>query len=197
MESFSFHSASKYFMAAISLHDKEDCNEDLMKIYELALKPLFAVGDFEKLEQVTTALSKSSEERHRLNASYYRVRFLGSRGKYDGKPNCCLQQRRTPQLKLNQSSSTEALPVVLRAIEQLLDEAIPSQITKELISEQAKETMALLSNYSEAQILSLPALSDERKLVRTKNVELAYVSLQLHITPGFFLFDTDGNEVSE
>ena len=65
----------------------------------------------------------------------------------------------------NHLSSPEALSVVLLALEQL-DEAIPSEITKELISEQAKETVALLSKYSEAQILSLPAMSDERKLVR-------------------------------
>ena len=82
-------------MAAISLRDNEDDKEEnpdlpLMKIYELALKPLFTVGDFERLEKVTTALSKSTEEKDRLNASYYRVRFLGSTGKYNGEPNCCL-----------------------------------------------------------------------------------------------------------
>ena len=47
MESFSFHSAATYFLAAISLSSGEEFF--LLKVYGLSLKPLFSIGDFVNL----------------------------------------------------------------------------------------------------------------------------------------------------
>jgi len=53
----------------------------------------------------------------------------------------------------------------MHVLEQL-GEALPTQITKEAICREMREVQTKLATYSELEILSLPNMSDGRKLVR-------------------------------
>ena len=89
MKSFSFHSASEYCLNAISLFGEYDNSEEqyncLMSIYDLALEPLFAVGNFTALKEIiqeTLTISKNFEQK--IRANLYLIRLLVSSGKYEG-----------------------------------------------------------------------------------------------------------------
>lgn len=84
----SFHSAAKYLLAAIALQEEESAIE----IYDLSLKPLFCVGNFETLEihtEKVLALSESYEEKERIhvriNAYSHHIKMLTMVGKHEGK----------------------------------------------------------------------------------------------------------------
>lgn len=90
ISSFSFHSAVKYLLAAISMHGEEDDDKEasyafLMEVYNLALGSLFAIADFHTLQKIIDKildLSQSFEES--LNAHRYLVRLHAASENYEG-----------------------------------------------------------------------------------------------------------------
>lgn len=86
IKSSSFSSAAKYFEAALSLHGEDGDYDFLMKVYGLLQLPLFAIGDFTRLETIidkTLSLSRTFEEKR---PSYLcLVKVLSAKGQLQGK----------------------------------------------------------------------------------------------------------------
>ena len=88
-KSFSFHSAAFYFTKAISLQGELDGSEEhrdyIMNIYNMALNPLFVIGDFVMLENIIQKLVNNSRSlSEELNAQRYLVRLLAATGRHEG-----------------------------------------------------------------------------------------------------------------
>ncbi|KAL7553996.1 hypothetical protein ACHAWF_017381, partial [Thalassiosira exigua] len=143
-KSSSFHSAADYFLVAISLQSEDSGYDFLMKLYNLSLEPLFAIGNFSKLEQIIDkilSLSKSFDEK--LNAHHYLVRLFASNGKF---------------------GVTDVISNAVGVLEQLGVDLPVEELSPSLVAEEMGEVRLILSNYAEGDILGLPRMTDQRKL---------------------------------
>jgi len=168
LKTSSFHSAAKYFMSGIELLQGGDCWESeynlSMKLHDAALEALFATGEFTTLSMLTSKiLTHARNFDDKLNCYQYLVRYLASSRQSEKGISTCITV-------LEQVGETKGIAMGLGFTMGLnlcnfLGETLPTKISDVVIYTAYRKTKRLLDKYSEDDILRLPQMVDERKLV--------------------------------
>ena len=144
--SSAFESAAQYLMAGITLLHENSWNDDYdltIRLYDAASEALFVTGDFSSLSSIIQKpLIRAKSFEDKLNTYHSLVRFLHASG------------------HLNEGISKCA------SILSQLGEIIPARVDNSVYMEEVRRVKQSLMNLSEEDLLSLPVMKDERKLVR-------------------------------
>ena len=164
----SFHSAAKYFMSGIEDLLQDDCWETQyklsLKLHDAALEALFATGDFTTLSMLTSkVLANARNFDDKLNCYHNLVRYLASSRQSEKGISTCISV-------LEQLGETEGVPMGLGISMGLnlcnfLGETLPTQILDVIVYADYKNLKRVMSKYSEDDILRLPQMAVERKLM--------------------------------
>ena len=146
ISSSSFNSAAKYVMVGIKLLHEDSWERDYdltLKLYDAASEALYVIGDFKALATIIEKpLLRARCFEDKLNTYHNLVRFLAASGR----------------LK-------EGIRKCIRVLYQL-GEIIPEHIDNGVYMEEVQSVKQVMRNVTEEDVLALPVMTDERKLVR-------------------------------
>ncbi|KAL7537767.1 hypothetical protein ACHAXR_008044 [Thalassiosira sp. AJA248-18] len=170
----SFSSAAAYFLSGIDLL-RDDCWDTRynlsLKLHNAALEVLYAIGDFTTLRLLASeVLSFARNFDDKLTCYHHLVRCLVSaRQSEEGLKTCILV--------LGELGETEGIAVGLGftmnlSMYNILSGSLPTQLMDVIAWGHYKSTKMLLSKYSEEDILCLPRMVHERKLMAMEFLSL-------------------------
>eukprot|EP00804_Cyclotella_cryptica_P016522 CCRYP_004731-RA/>CCRYP_004731-RA protein AED:0.12 eAED:0.12 QI:171/1/1/1/0.77/0.7/10/1096/934 len=144
LSSSAFSTAGRFLVAAVNLLDEQswvDHYEFTLKVHDAAGVALYAVGDFTTLKTVMLKpVMRARCFEDKLNTYHNMVRFLSSSGRM------------------------KEVIVKCSSILAQLGEIIPEDMNQEICDEEAERVKEALVPLSEKDLLSLPVLTDQRKM---------------------------------
>jgi len=162
LKTSSFHSAATYFMSGIGLL-QGDCWENhynlSKKLHDAALKALFVTGEFTTLNTLASeVLTHARNFDDKLNCYHNLVRYLVSSRQAEEGISTCISV-------LEQVGETKGVAKLSLKQCVFLGGKLPIQFSDVAVYTLYRNVMRLLSKYSEDDILKLPQMVDQRKLV--------------------------------
>jgi len=140
----SFDSAAKYLLVGVSLIKEESWNSEYelsLELHDTVCEALFVIGDWEKLlPNIQEPLQKARCFADKLNTYHTLVRYLKATGDLRGAIENC------------------------KHVVSELGDDFPDQIDEALFREETRRVEQLLQDKSEAELISLPKMTDERKI---------------------------------
>ncbi|KAL3800854.1 hypothetical protein HJC23_001691 [Cyclotella cryptica] len=169
LSSSAFSTAGRFLVAAVNLLDEQswvDHYEFTLKVHDAAGVALYAVGDFTTLKTVMLKpVMRARCFEDKLNTYHNMVRFLSSSGRM------------------------KEVIVKCSSILAQLGEIIPEDMNQEICDEEAERVKEALVPLSEKDLLSLPVLTDQRKMVSISfNLKIASAYVVKPILTPYLVF---------
>jgi len=183
-----FESCSKYILTGLSLlgQDSWKTKYDLtLKLHEAASEALFVTGDHAQLLQLTSApLAKARSFEDKLNIYNNLVRSLAGKFVFLNHVQVCLNQILLvvdsiwtyPNSSLIASAQYDEGIKACAGILSQLGEVIPTDVSAEFYATELNGILSFLNGKTREELVTLPMMTDIRKLVRACTILSMFTS---------------------